>query len=91
MPSLLLFGPRPARFGWQMFASHSVAPVIVAIRADGSRRAPRVDDYFAFRRGDIAPDSLARLPAHVCRVEPGIERVLVQWRDGGEWELHFCR
>jgi hypothetical protein len=91
VPTALLFGRRPARFGWQMFSSHSVAPIVVAVRPDGSRAVLRVDDYFAFRRGDIDPRSFDRLPAHICRVEPAVASLFVRRRPGSPWETHACR
>jgi hypothetical protein len=72
VPTVLLFARRPARFGWQMFAAHTVSPAFAVEHADGSRALVRVDDYFAFRRADLDPATYDRLPAHLCRLDPTV-------------------
>jgi len=91
VPTLLLFGARPARFGWQMFAAHTRAPVYVVERTDGSRAVIDVDDYFAMRRGDLDPAVFARFPAHLCALEPSIVTVYEQRIPQGAIEAHACR
>jgi hypothetical protein len=75
VPAALLLGRRPARFGWQMFAAHTVSPAFAVEHADGSRALVTVDDYFAFRRGDLDPGVFDRLPAHLCGLDPSIVTV----------------
>ncbi len=75
VPAALLLGPRPARFGWQMFAAHTVAPAFAVEHADGRRALVDVDDFFAFRRGDLDPAVFDHLPAHLCRLDPSITTV----------------
>ena len=93
VPAVLLLGPRPARFGWQMFAAHTVAPAFAVEHADGRRALVDVDDFFAFRRGDLDPAAFDRLPAHLCRVDPSI--VIVYERRAPDpaaaIETHPCR
>lgn len=91
VPAVLLFARRPARFGWQMFAAHTNAPAIAAEHADGSRALLRVDDYFAFRRGDLDPAVFERLPAHICAVDPAIAIVYVRRTPDAAIEAHRCR
>ena len=93
VPSVLLFGSRPARFGWQMFAAHTVAPAFAVEHADGSRARVNVDDYFAFRRGDLDPTVFDRLPAHLCRVDPLIVTVYERRVPDPDVpiEVHPCR
>jgi len=91
VPTVLLFHRRPARFDWQMFAAHTRAPAYAVERADGSRALVDVDDYFAFRRGDLDPAAFDRLPAHLCAVEPSIVTVYEQRVPQGTIEAHACR
>jgi len=91
VPTWLLFGARPARFGWQMFAAHTRAPAYVVERADGSRTLVDVDDYFAFRRGDLDPAVFDRLSAHLCALEPSVVTVYEQRVPQGAIEAHACR
>jgi len=92
VPTALLFAPRPARFGWQMFATHTLSPAFAVEHADGSRALVQIDDYFAFRRGDLDPRVFDRLPAHLCRIDPSV--VMVYERRPGPAapvEKHPCR
>ncbi len=91
VPTLLLFGARPVRFGWQMFAAHTRAPAFVVERADGSRAVIDVDDYFAMRRGDLDPTVFDRFPAHLCALEPSVVTVYEQRVPQGAIEAHACR
>ena len=75
VPTVALFRQRPARFGWQMFAAHTVSPAFAVERTDGTRTLVTVDDWFAFRRGDLGPAAYDRLPAHLCHVDPSIVTV----------------
>jgi hypothetical protein len=91
VPTVLLFTRRPARFGWQMFAAHTNAPAIAAERRDGSRALLHVDDYFAFRRGDLDPAAFERLPAHICAVDATITTVFTRRTPDAIIEAHSCR
>jgi hypothetical protein len=91
VPTVLLFGPRPARFGWQMFAAHTTAPAFATAHADGRRTLVDVDDYFAFRRGDLDPAVFDRLPAHICRLDPSVVTVYERCTAEAQIEAHPCR
>ena len=93
VPTWLLFGARPARFGWQMFAAHTVAPAFAVEHADGRRALVDVDDFFAFRRGDLDPAAFDRLPAHLCRIDPSIVTVYERRAPdpAAAIETHPCR
>ncbi len=93
VPAMRLFGPRPARFGWQMFAAHTVSPAFAVEHADGRRALVDVDDFFAFRRGDLDPAAFDRLPAHLCRIDPSIVTVYERRIPDPEApiETHPCR
>jgi hypothetical protein len=90
VPIRQLFSPRQARFGWQMFSSRPQAPVVIAVREGGARDTLRLDDYFAFRRGDMSSSYIDRLPQHLCRVAPGVKRLIIHrsWRSPAEF--HSC-
>lgn len=91
VPTVLLFGPRPARFGWQMFSAHTTAPAFAVEHADGSRALVDVDDYFAFRRGDLDPVVFDRLPVHLCRIDPTVVTVYERRPAETTIEAHPCR
>jgi len=90
VPLVRLFGPRPARFGWQMYAATTPLPTLVGVRADGGRDTLAVGDYFAFLRSDLAPSAFERLPRHVCTVVPGLRAVEYQGLTGSP-RLVPCR
>jgi hypothetical protein len=91
VPARQLFRPRQARFGWQMFSNPTPRPVVIAIRAAGARDTLRVDDYFAFRRGDLNPSYIERLPPHLCRVIPELEGVVIRRGVTAPAVVHRCR
>ena len=90
VPLRQLFRPRPARFGWQMFSVRAPAPIVIALRKGGTRDTLRVDDYFAFRRGDLSPSYVDRLPPHLCGVIPDAEGIVLHRRAGAPAEIHRC-
>lgn len=91
VPAALLFARRPARFGWQMFAAHTTAPMFAVEHADGSRALVDVDDYFAFRRGDLDRSVFDRLPAHLCALDPTVATVYERRPPALTIEAHACR
>jgi hypothetical protein len=90
VPARQLFRPRQARFGWQMFSNITPGPVVIVIRAAGTRDTLRVDDYFAFRRGDLSPSYIERLPPHLCRVIPELKGVVIHRGVSAPAEVHWC-
>jgi len=91
VPLVRLLGPRPARFGWQMYAATTPLPTLVGVRADGGRDTLPVGDYFAFLRSDLAPSVFERLPRHVCTVAPGLVAVEYHGPTGSPPRLVPCR
>ncbi len=53
LPSVLLFGERPARFGWQMYSTAPRLPVVVALDASGGERRIDIIDLVAGPRAEI--------------------------------------
>ena len=91
VPTARLFAPRPARFGWQMFAAAPRSPLVVATRVDGRRDTLDVDAYFAFQRGDLSRSAYGKLWPHICRVSPTVERLTVRWAQApASPESHRC-
>jgi hypothetical protein len=92
VPTARLFAPRPARFGWQMFAAAPRSPLVVATRVDGRRDTLDVDAYFAFQRGDLSRSAYGKLWPHICRVDPTAARLTVRWPGSATPpESHQCR
>jgi hypothetical protein len=79
VPTVMLFEPRPAAFGWQMYSAARSLPDVVVIEADGSERVVDLTDHLAEPRAEI--DYAARLAEQACRVIGG-PRVRVT-PDGG--------
>jgi hypothetical protein len=80
VPAMMWREPRPARFGWQMFTRGRQMGVFAIIRADGSRRRVRLADYAV----EVIPEAAfhAVLPAHLCRVVPDAQAVVVRGATG---------
>jgi hypothetical protein len=76
VPVVQLTRPRPARFGWQMYAGLSEPLAFTTLGADGSVGQVEIAKYLAFHRGDIAVSKL--IPPAVCERE--IEVIEVRYR-----------
>jgi len=84
----LLWAPRPARFGWQMFSVSAPPPDFAIVRADGSSAPIAIEPYVSSFRGDVP---LAQfLPAHLCRVVPGAVAVRFQQAGAKQVEVYQC-
>jgi hypothetical protein len=75
VPAVLLWAPRPARFGWQMFSAKPRVFRYVLVLRDGTSRPVELGRYLAQSRGEVAMDEA--LPPHLCRVVPGLASVRV--------------
>lgn len=64
VPAWQLTRPRPARFGWQMYAGAAQATEFLAVDRDGSQRAAPLDEYIVRLRDDL--DLLRFLPPAIC-------------------------
>lgn len=64
VPLWQLTQPRPARFGWQMYAGGAEASGFTAVRRDGSVAAVPLDEYIIRPRDDL--DLLRYLPPAIC-------------------------
>jgi len=64
VPAWQLTQPRPARFGWQMYAAGAPASGFSAVGRDGSVTAVVLESYVVRRRDDL--DLLRYLPPAIC-------------------------
>lgn len=84
----LVWAPRPARFGWQMYSVASAAPSFELIMRDGATRALDVTPYVTSLRGDVP---LARfLPPHLCTLFPDAAAIRYQMDDGTQAGAYQC-
>jgi hypothetical protein len=91
VPTVMLFRAGPQRFGWQMFTTEPVFPLLVIHRRTGARDTVDANTYFANRRPDLATGYLNLVGPHVCRVTAGaiaVELWLLR-RDSAP-RLHSC-
>lgn len=65
--TVALFGPRPARWSWQMYSGGRPQVDFVIVRDNGTRDAVEIADYVSNRRAEI--DYAEVLPAYLCQVE----------------------
>jgi hypothetical protein len=63
-PAWQLTRPRPARFGWQMYAGLPQASAFQAVHRDGSVTTAPLEDYIIRPRDDL--DLLRYLPPAIC-------------------------
>jgi hypothetical protein len=80
VPAIMLREPRPARVGWQMFTQGRKKGDFAVVRSDGSRMRIRIADYAAEDIPEVP--YYAFLPAHLCRVVPEADAVVVTGATG---------
>ena len=84
----LIWAPRPARFGWQMFSVDVPPPVFSVVLDDGTTKPVGLEPYVSSLRGDVP---LAQfLPAHLCRVVPQAVAVQYQLHGAHRAETYQC-
>ena len=84
----LVWSPRPARFGWQMYSVVSAAPRFELIMRDGAAKPLDITPYVTSLRGDVP---LARfLPMHLCMLFPDAAAVHYQMDDGSQAGIYQC-
>jgi hypothetical protein len=88
VPVAALFGPRPARFGWQMYSALPDLPQAWTVAADGTEEEIALASLFAIQRAEI--DYTAVLRSGLCDVTDA-PAVKVQAPDAQEPELIECR
>jgi hypothetical protein len=64
LPAVALFGPRPARFAWQMYSALPDMPRAWTVSADGSEQPIDLGQLFAVQRAEI--DYAAVLRTGLC-------------------------
>ncbi len=83
-----VWAPRPARFGWQMYAVASAAPRFDLIMRDGAAKPLDITPYVTSLRGDVP---FARfLPPHLCTLFPDAVAVRYQMNDGSQAGTYQC-
>jgi hypothetical protein len=63
-PAWQLTKPRPARFGWQMYAGAPLPPAFIAVMPDGAHVLAPLDQYIVRSRDDL--DVRRYLPPAIC-------------------------
>lgn len=66
---------KPARFGWQMYASASRVPEFTLVHSSGQRDPVRPADFIANRRPEVRYER--HLPPLLCERFPDVRYVLL--------------
>jgi hypothetical protein len=84
----LVWSPRPARFGWQMYSVVSAAPRFELIMRDGATRPLDITPYVTSLRADVP---IARfLPPHLCTLFPDATAVSYALDGGARTGTYQC-
>lgn len=89
VPLAQLWAPRPARWGWQMFATLPPNPTFTVVLETGSVQPVDPAAYFGYARGEI--DSQVVLPPHVCRTIPDAITVQIHHPQTTQLQEYTCR
>lgn len=89
VPLLGLAAPKPARFGWQMYASagHTWSAYSLVL-PDGSREGVDVHAEIGYGRPDVRFDD--HLPGHLCARFPDATALMVHPPESGQAWRHPC-
>jgi hypothetical protein len=88
VPAFQLNAPRPARFGWHMWAARTEFPVFLVVMTDGTRQPADLATYVGLSRGEM--DLTEALPPHLCRVVPAVAAVEVRVPGIETPRIHQC-
>jgi hypothetical protein len=84
----LVWAPRPARFGWQMFSVNAPPPSFAVTLDDGTTRPIAIESFVTSLRGDVPLSQF--LPPHLCRVVPHVVAVHWQFSESPQSETYLC-
>jgi hypothetical protein len=87
VPAVALFGPRPARFAWQMYSALPDVPKAFAVEADGTEHPVDLQRLFAVQRAEI--DYASVLRTGLCDAT-GSSAIRLEFADGRDQEIP-CR
>jgi hypothetical protein len=73
VPAILLAGPRPVRFGWQMYAAMGEPPTITLLLREGGERLLPIESYIVRTRFDMQLSDEA--VAALCAAYPEAARM----------------
>lgn len=85
VPALLLLGPRPVRFGWQMYSAAYGPPTITLLLRTGDERQLPLGAFIVRARSDIRIDDAAVVA--LCPVYPEAVAIRYQQLDLPEREV----
>ena len=88
VPVYKLFGPRPSRFGWQMYAGAKAPTTVSMIREDGSEKTVEISFFLGNYRSDL--DLIDALPPFLCARDPRIKKVRLNFHHSEPLEIE-CR
>jgi hypothetical protein len=89
VPAILLTGPRPSRFGWQMFAGVRSLDVYSVVRHDASTVPISREAFFGNPRAEMEID-VPRLVLRICERRTDAIAVRVKNAMTGHIQDHPC-
>lgn len=89
VPLAQLWAPRPARWGWQMYATLPAPLTFSVVLHNGTVQPIDPAAYITLQRTEI--DFATVLPPHLCHVTPGAVAVQIQQSQTPQLEEYVCR
>lgn len=81
-----LWGPRPARFGWQMYAGFKNPVQYLVVDRSGEERQIKINRYIAFPRGDV-DDVERKVTPLICNDHPEAQTVRFKYVGRDDWDV----
>lgn len=89
IPLAQLWAPRPARWGWQMYATLPSTPTFSVVLANGSVQPVEPSVHLTYVRMDI--NLQAVLPRHLCQTVADAVTVQIHHSQTAQWQEYLCR
>lgn len=89
MPLVQLWAPRPARWGWQMYATLPIPPTFSVVLHNGTVQPVDSAAYVTLMRTEV--DLAIVLPPHICRVTLEAVAVQIQQSQTSQLGEYVCR
>jgi hypothetical protein len=88
VPLAQLWAPRPARWGWQMYATLSSTPTFTVVLKTGTVQPVDPAAYVTLMRTEI--DFATVLPPHICHMMPDAVAVRIQQSQTSQLGEYSC-
>ncbi len=89
LPFILLWSPRPVRWGWQMYSTITEVPSVTLVLNDDTTQPVDLGQHIGYIRAEM--QLTERLPAYLCRMYPQAQAVQYQATASSPMQEFVCQ